>query len=170
MQTPRLDETRSLPPVPLTEPASYTGQISQTLTLIHARGARSITIGHGMTPQALSAARTFEHVWTTAGGDVLDVVAWPEEAASWLQQAGRFASGEPDLWVMTGAAPGWAQMTRRLLWSTPWQPRRTLVLGDHLAHAAATLVGIHNVEGLAGTTATGTWAIRDGHLTFGEPS
>jgi hypothetical protein len=38
-------------------------------------------------------------------------------------------------------------MTRRLLWSTPWQPRRTLALGDHLAHAAATLVGIHNVEG-----------------------
>jgi hypothetical protein len=133
MQTPRLDDIRSLPSIPLTEPASYTGQISQTLAF-------------------------------------LDVVAWPEEAASWLRPAGRFASGEPDLWVMTGAAPGWAQMTRRLLWSTPWQPRRTLALGDHLARAAGTLVGIHNVEGLTGTTATGTWAIRDGHLTFGETS
>jgi hypothetical protein len=170
MQTPKLDETRSRPSSVLTEPASYAGQVSVLLTLIHARGARSITIGHGKTLQASSAARTLEHAWIMAGGDVLDVVAWPEQAASWLRQAGRFASGPPDLWVMAGAAFGWAQMTRRLLWSTPWQPQRTLVFGEHLAHAAAALVGIHNVEGLAGTTAAGTWTVHDEQLTIGEPA
>lgn len=170
MQTPKLDEARNQPSAVASEPASYTGQVPALLALIHARGARSITIGHGKTLPASSAARTLEHAWITAGGDVLDVVAWPEQAASWLRQADRFAAGSPDLWVMAGAAFGWAQMTRRLLWSTPWQPQRTLVFGEHLAHAATALVGTHNVEGLAGTTAAGTWIVHDEQLTLSEPA
>lgn len=59
------------------------------------------------------------------GGEVLAVVNWPEEAASWLRPATRFTELNPDVWVVAGALLGWAQMSRRLRHSTSWDPRRT---------------------------------------------
>ena len=59
----------------------------------------------------------FARRWQATGGAIVCAVTWPESAASWLRQATRFAAGGPDLWVMAGPATGWAQMTRRLLWS-----------------------------------------------------
>jgi hypothetical protein len=96
---------------------------------------------------------------------VLDVVTWPEEAASWLRQATRFAAADPDLWVMAGAPPGWAQMTRRLLWSTPWQPGRTIAFAALGTQRAIELVGAHNLEALAGATSDGgTWTVCNGSI------
>ena len=96
---------------------------------------------------------------------MLTVVTWPEEAASWLRQATRFAAADPDLWIMAGAPRGWAQMTRRLLWSTPWQPGRTLAFAALGTWRAIGLVGAHNLQGLAGATADGgTWTVCNGSI------
>lgn len=80
------------------------------------------------------------------------------------------AAGGPDLWVMTGPMRGWAQMTRRLLWSTSWQPERTIAFASVGAEHAIGLVGAGNLPGLAGATADGgTWTVRDGQLISFPP-
>ena len=102
---------------------------------------------------------------------MLDVVTWPEQAASWLRQATRFAAADPDLWVMAGAPVGWAQMTRRLLWSTSWEPGRTIAFAALGTSHAIGLVGAGNLPGLAGATADGgTWTVRDGQLHSAAPA
>jgi hypothetical protein len=56
-------------------------------------------------------------------------------------------------------------MTRRLLWSTPWQPGRTLAFAPLGTQRAIWLVGAHNLEGLAGATADGgTWTVCNGNI------
>lgn len=65
---------------------------------------------------------------------------------------------------------GWAQMTRRLLWSTSWQPERTIAFASVGAEHAIGLVGAGNLPGLAGATADGgTWTVRDGQLISFPP-
>ncbi|MGW5332610.1 hypothetical protein [Streptomyces bauhiniae] len=156
----------------LKRPASHGADLTATdaevaalLRLARARRARNIAIGSGRTPGALETARLIGSAWESAGGTTLAVVTWPETGASWLRPASRFADAGPDLWVMTGSATGWAQMTRRLLWSTPWSPERTLAtaaIGDPRTLA---LVGLVNLNGLAGATAHGTaWRVEDDAL------
>jgi len=129
------------------------------------RGARRVAIGHGRSAPTARVVAAFTRRWEASGGTVLDVVTWPEEAASWLRQATRFAAADPDLWVMAGAPLGWAQMTRRLLWSTPWQPERTLAFAVLGTKRAIELVGAYNLQGLAGATSDGgTWTVRDGSI------
>ena len=89
----------------------------------------SITIGGGRTPSARAGAEAMARRWQTMGGHVLDVVDWPEDAASWLRQARRFTRETPDAWVVTGPAAGWERMSRRLRLSTDWDPARTFVAG-----------------------------------------
>lgn len=129
------------------------------------RGARSIVIGRGRSAAVATAVTEFARRWEAGGGTVLTVVTWPEEAASWLRQAARLAAADPDLWVMAGSPRGWAQVTRRLLWSTAWQPGRTLAFAALGTQRAIGLVGPHNLPGLAGATADGgTWTVCDGSL------
>ena len=40
--------------------------------------------------------------------------------------AGTRSAADPGLWIMAGPPRGWAQVTRRLLWSTPWSPAAPL--------------------------------------------
>jgi hypothetical protein len=129
------------------------------------RGAQSVAIGRGRSAAAAAAVTEFARRWEAGGGTVLTVVTWPEEAASWLRQAVRLTAADPDLWVMAGTPRGWAQMTRRLLWSTPWQPGRTLAFAALGTQRAIGLVGAHNLHGLAGATADGgTWTVCNGNL------
>ncbi|MGW4792100.1 hypothetical protein ACWEPC_06760 [Nonomuraea sp. NPDC004297] len=131
-------------------------EVAALVSMARDRRARSVVIGSGRTPGALATARLIAAAWERAGGDVLDTITWPETGASWLRFATRFAAADPDLWVMTGPATGWAQMTRRLLWSTAWRPARTLataVVGDPRTLA---LVGPARLYGLAGASADGT--------------
>lgn len=140
-------------------------ELSRMIELALRRGARSVAIGRGRSADAVATAAAFASRWEATGGTVLPVVTWPEEAASWLRQATRFAAADPDLWVMAGTARGWAQMTRRLLWSTSWQPGRTLAFAALGAPGAIELVGPHNLQGLAGATADGgTWTICNGSI------
>jgi hypothetical protein len=105
-------------------------ELNHMSELARRRDARTIAIGRGRSALAAAAVAALARRWEGEGRIVLDIVSWPEEAASWLRQATRFAAADPDLWVMAGPAGGWAQMTRRLLWSTPWQPGRTIALAD----------------------------------------
>jgi hypothetical protein len=140
-------------------------ELDRMLQLTLQKNARSVVIGHGRSPVTARAVREFARRWEAAGRTLLCAVTWPEEAASWLRQATRFADANPDLWVMAGPQGGWAQMTRRLLWSTSWEPERTIAFAGIGTGQAIGLVGAINVPGLTGATADGgTWAVRDGHL------
>jgi hypothetical protein len=140
-------------------------ELSRMTELALRRGAGSVAIGRGRSALAAAAVTAFASRWEASGAAVLTVVTWPEEAASWLRQADRFAAADPDLWIMAGTPRGWAQMTRRLLWSTPWQPGRTLAFAALGTPRAIGLVGAHNLHGLAGATADGgTWIIGNGSI------
>ncbi|MFF7887837.1 hypothetical protein ACH40F_41185 [Streptomyces sp. NPDC020794] len=156
----------------LKRPASYDADLTATdaevaaiVQLARDRRAHTIVIGSGRTPHARETSRLIESAWDRAGGTTLGTITWPETGASWLRHASRFAAANPDLWVMAGPATGWAQMTRRLLWSTPWRPERTLAtaaIGDPRTLA---LVSLINLNGLAGATAHGTiWLVEDDSL------
>jgi hypothetical protein len=135
------------------------------LQLAMDRSAGTVAIGRGRSAAATRAASGFARRWEASTRAVLCVVTWPGNAASWLRQAVRFAAANPDMWVMSDPSGGWAQMTRRLLWATPWQPERTIAGADIGTSQAIGLVGAANVSGLAGATADGgTWEVRDGKL------
>jgi hypothetical protein len=145
-------------------------ELNRMAELARRRDAGTIAIGRGRAARSATAAAAFARRWEAEGRIVLDIVTWPEEAASWLRQATRFAAADPDLWVMAGPAGGWAQVTRRLLWSTPWQPGRTIAFAALGTPPAIGLVGAHNLPGLTGATADGrTWAVRDGRLQAPGP-
>ncbi len=140
-------------------------ELSRMTELALSRGARSVAIGSGNSPAAARTAAAFARRFEAAGGAITCTVTWPESAASWLRQATRFAAADPDLWVMAGPATGWAQMTRRLLWSTPWRPERTIAFAAIGTRPVISLVGAHNLPGLAGATAAGaTWHLSHGIL------
>ena len=151
--------------------AATEAELNRMTELALRRGARTIAIGSGRSAAATADAAAFARRWETRTGIVLDVVTWPEQAASWLRQATRFAAADPDLWVMAGAPVGWAQMTRRLLWSTSWEPGRTITFAALGTSHAIGLVGAGNLPGLAGATADGgTWTVRDGQLHSAAPA
>ncbi|MFW5417919.1 ABC transporter substrate-binding protein [Nocardiopsis sp. CNT-189] len=147
-------------------PAPATGAELAALVGLAARtGARSVVLGSGRDQAARESAARFARAWEEAGGAVLDTVSWPEEAASWLRQARRLTCPEPDLWVLGGAAAGLAQMIRRLAWSTPWTPRRTLALGA-AAVRAGRLAGADLAEGMRGAHPDGAlWRITGGGVS-----
>lgn len=139
--------------------------------LTHRLGARTVVVGHGRDDASCASAARFARHWEGDDRVVLEQVSWPEEAASWLRQARRLVDPEPDLWILGGAAAGLAQMTRRLAWSTPWEPRRTLALGSNSVHEAMRLAGAGVLEGLRGAHPDGTlWCARGGHLEPMHPA
>jgi hypothetical protein len=149
----------------MAEAEATSAELSRMTELALSRGARTIAIGRGKSPAAARAAADFSSRWEATGGSIIRAVTWPESAASWLRQATRFAAADPDLWVMAGPAVGWAQMTRRLLWSTPWRPERTIAFAVIGAGHVIGLVGAHNLPGLTGATAEGgSWLVSDGLL------
>jgi hypothetical protein len=56
-------------------------------------------------------------------------------------------------------------MTRRLLWSTPWRPERTIGFAAIGTGHVTGLVGAHYLSGLTGATADGSiWQVSHGTL------
>ena len=110
-------------------------ELDRVVELALRRDASTVTIGHGRSAAATAAASAFAHRWEAQGRIVLDVVTWPEEAASWLRR------------------------------STSWEPGRTIAFAALGTERAVGLVGADNLPGLTGATAWGgTWAVRDGQL------
>ncbi|MEU9235187.1 hypothetical protein [Streptomyces subrutilus] len=131
------------PPVPHTR-----AELDALLTLLTRAGSRTVVIGHSRDSASRAAASAFATTWRSQGGEVLDTVDWPEQAASWLRPARRLTAHTPDAWVIAAAPLGWAQMSRRLLRSTSWTPYRTC--------AFASLAPLpSNPDGLRGATPEG---------------
>lgn len=103
------------PPAPHTE-----AELADLLRRL--AGRRTLAIGHGRDRASTAAAHALAAAWP---GEVVAVVSWPEQAASWLRPARRLTEHAPDAWVVAGSAPGWAGMRERLLRSTDWEPERT---------------------------------------------
>jgi len=57
-------------------------ELNRVAELALRRDARTVTIGHGRSAAAAEAAAAFARRWEDQGRIVLDVVTWPEEAAS----------------------------------------------------------------------------------------
>jgi hypothetical protein len=153
----------------LSEPPTHAELVTlmRLLTQRRPRGGM-ITIGSSRDTISRHTAETVAHAWAERDGDVLDIVDWPEEAASWLRQARRFTTPAPDAWVVTGRVAGWLGMGRRLAHSTDWDPARTFATAS-LADAALTETG-GLFDGLCGAASDGgTWTIRDSLLVSHPP-
>jgi len=98
-QTPRLP-TWAAPDRDAIEATS--AELDRMTELAVRRGACLAAIGRGRCAAAARTAEEFARRWEAAGRVVLDVVTWPEDAASWLRQATRLANADPDVWIMTG--------------------------------------------------------------------
>ncbi|MFD8686716.1 hypothetical protein [Streptomyces sp. NPDC059651] len=131
---------------------------------------RDVAVGHGRAGVHRDAAEAFVRAWEATGRDVTAVVDWPEDAASWLRPAQRFTAGAPDAWVVAGAPLGWAQMSRRLVFSTDWAAERTYAFASLDCPQLAELAGPRVLDGLHGVTARGgTWWIDDGRSVHRPP-
>ncbi|MGW1771286.1 hypothetical protein [Streptomyces sp. NPDC002104] len=139
------------PPAPHTE-----AELAALVTLVTRSGAKTVVIGHSRDSASADAASAFARAWRSSGGEVLDTVTWPEQAASWLRPAHRLTAPTPDAWVIAAAPLGWAQMTRRLLHSTNWTPSRTFTFPSPatLADTPATFA-VPTPEGASWRTARG---------------
>ncbi|ASW57373.1 hypothetical protein CIK06_02480 [Plantactinospora sp. KBS50] len=132
----------------------------------------NVVVGSGRTPAGRDRAAAITAVWSATGGQVTDVVSWPEEAASWLRHARRFTASTPDVWIVAGPLPGWAGMCRRLYDSTDWNPARTFGFADLADVRLGVAAGWKRVAGMRGALADGgTWtASFSGLITRGPSS
>lgn len=149
------------PPTRL-EPAlvrNYTAaELDAIVALLAQARARAITIGHGRELACQEAAAAFVDAWSACGGQIVTIVDWPEQAASWLRTARRFTAEAPDAWVVAAPALGWAQMARRLRASTGWEPERTFGFAALGTPEAVRLAGRGVLDGMRGASADGgTW-------------
>ncbi|WP_366592269.1 hypothetical protein [Bacillus subtilis] len=148
-------------------------EIDALMTMLMTEKApiETITIGHGRDNVSKEIASTFADLWEIrggiggTGGCVLDIVDWPEEAASWLRPAKRFANGSSDAWIVTGSLLGWIQMSRRLHKETNWKPEKTFGFSS-LADFRMVKYGWETTfEGMKGVLANGgSWKITRGEL------
>ncbi|GGX26885.1 ABC transporter substrate-binding protein [Streptomyces noursei] len=168
-------------PSPKVRPPAVTGgrtaphteaELSTLLDLLTGGRARvrTVAVGHARDPAARAAAEAFATAWQDMAGDVVAVVDWPEEAASWLRAARRLTAGAPDAWVLSGAPLGVAQLLRRLRHSTDWDPARTYCFAGLGTPEVVRLAGAETVDGLRGAAADGgKWEMRRGWLTHFAP-
>lgn len=144
-------------PPPHTNP-----ELEAIMCLLTERRSRisAISVGHARDDSSRSAANAIIRAWADHGGDVLGVVDWPEDAASWLRQATRLVAGAPDAWVVAGYPLGWAQMGCRLRHSTDWDPERTIAFSSLADVRLIELAGPDVFKGLRGALPDGgTWRI-----------
>lgn len=132
---------------------------------------RSVAVGHGRDPRSRAAAQAFTAAWQALGMDVLTVVDWPEQAASWLRPARRLTAQTPDAWALAGAPAGVAQLARRLRRSTDWDPAHTVGFASLGTPRLVALAGADTVHGLRGASPDGgTWDLRRGWTTHYAPA
>lgn len=153
--SPRLCDAYLASVSPLPDFVVRPGEVADLVRMGRHLGAVSVAIGSGRDRRSRTAAEQFAESWQAGGGCVVAVVDWPEDAASWLRQATRLTTANPDLWILGGPVVGFAQQIRRLAWSTAWVPRRTLTYSS-LAHPTVVkLAGREAVHGLSGVASDG---------------
>ncbi|MGA1836405.1 hypothetical protein VD659_05670 [Herbiconiux sp. 11R-BC] len=170
--SPRLDDARVAAVAGAhIQPEPHTAEeIDQMVRLALARGAETVTIGHGDDPNSAAAAKAFATAWRNQGGLVFDTIEWSDAAASWMREARNLIRFYPDMYVLGGAPAGLAQMIRRLVWSTNWAAASTIGFGSAATPTMHQLAGIQYLDGLTGATAAGgTWRIQGAELTQIDP-
>ncbi|MCF2527702.1 hypothetical protein [Yinghuangia soli] len=127
-------------------------------------GAADIAVGHSRDAVSAAAAHALVEAWQAGAGRMVSaVVDWPEEAASWLRPARRFAAPGPDAWVVAAAGRGWAQLSRRLRRDTGWEPGRTFGFAAAADPRTVALAGAGTLDGMRGADADGTlWRVEGG--------
>lgn len=144
-------------------PAAHTdAELTSLLSLLTSMRppVRSVAVGHARDGASRAAAQAFVRAWEALDRDVLTVVDWPEEAASWLRPAQRLTAQAPDAWVLAGAPPGVAHLVRRLRRSCGWDPGRTFGFASLAAPHMVEFVGADALDGMRGaSTDGGTWEI-----------
>ncbi|MEU9622450.1 hypothetical protein [Streptomyces sp. NPDC048155] len=164
LRTPVVDN-----PGPVAHTAAELAALIGLLTAPRSR-IRSVAVGHGRDADSRTAAQAFVRAWGSLHRDVLAVVDWPEDAASWLRPARRLTAQAPDAWVLAAAPLGTAQLVRRLRHSTDWDPARTFGFASLSAPRLVELAGADTVHGLRGAFADGgTWDLRRGWTTRYAP-
>lgn len=157
--SPLARETGTAAGIPPPHSGIELATVVQLLAELRPRAA-SIVIGSSRDTPSRNTADAVAQGWAQRGGHVLDVVDWPERAASWLRQARRFTAQGPDAWVVTGQVPGWVQMGRRLVHSTDWDPARTIGTASLATDDLIALGGVGTFDGLRGATGDGgTWEV-----------
>ncbi|WP_190813320.1 type 1 periplasmic-binding domain-containing protein [Saccharopolyspora pogona] len=157
--SPLARETRTEDGIPPPHSEIELETVVQLLAELRPRAA-SIVIGSSRDAPSRDTADAIAQAWVQRGGHMLDVVDWPERAASWLRQARRFAAQDPDAWVVTGQVSGWVQMGRRLVHSTDWNPARTIGTASLATEDLIALGGVGTFDGLRGATRDGgTWEV-----------
>ncbi|MEU8132768.1 hypothetical protein [Streptodolium elevatio] len=128
-----------------------------------------IAVGHSRDPASRNAADALIRAWEGLDRKtVRTVVDWPEQAASWLRPARRFAAGPPDAWVVAAAGRGWAELSRRLRRDTEWAPDRTYGFASLADPRTIAYAGQGTLNGLRGAAADGTtWSV-DGNWLTGQ--
>ncbi|HWD06171.1 MAG TPA: hypothetical protein VG674_27395 [Amycolatopsis sp.] len=96
------------------------------LAVLRRRHAVTVTFGCSRDALSFQDTKRLALDWTALRGVVVDLVTWPDTAASWLRQARRFTAHGPDASVVVSTPPGWAGMTARL-GALPWDADRTIV-------------------------------------------
>ncbi|MFB6776247.1 ABC transporter substrate-binding protein [Streptomyces sp. NPDC056352] len=144
-------------------PAAHTdAELTSLLALLTSMRSpvRSVAVGHARDGASRATAQAFLRAWEALDRDVLTVVDWPEEAASWLRPAQRLTAQAPDAWVLAGAPPGVAHLLRRLRRSLGWDPGRTFGFASLADPRMVEFVGVDALDGLRGASADGgTWEI-----------
>ncbi|MFI9404374.1 hypothetical protein [Nocardia sp. NPDC052316] len=163
--SPRL---RNLMPTGAAPPPHTEAELARLLATVRQglRHGTTVTIGHSRDADSADAADAFAAAWREYG-HVTAVVDWPEDAASWLRQARRLTAGAPDGWVIAASAEGFAQLSRRLVYSTDWTARRTFAFGSLADPRCVALAGVGVLDGLRGATSDGKgWVVR-GEVVLG---
>lgn len=147
-------------------------RITQLINWIHEsdEGIISISVGHGRQESARHEAVQLIETWQLltdwikpSGGIVIQVVDWPEEAASWLRQAKRFAAGNPDVWVVLGSFLSWQQMCKRLAHELNWKPERCFGLFSAMEEPIIETGNYTIMEGMRGLHPDGSrWQVING--------
>lgn len=146
-------------------------ELDRVIGLLRGMGAELVSVGHGRADPSTDTANAFAAAWTLAGGHLAAVVGWPSTAASWLRQATRLTADEPDAWVISDRAQGWAPLAARLAESTGWDPVRTVGFAGLGDERLLELAGTATVEGMHGATATGgIWHVHHGRLIRHMPT
>ncbi|MFD9605617.1 hypothetical protein [Streptomyces sp. NPDC059970] len=167
-RTPKLRNIVADSPAPNAHTEAELAALIGLLTAPRSR-IRSVAVGHGRDAESRTAAQAFIRAWQALHRDVLAVVDWPEDAASWLRPARRLTAQAPDAWVLAGAPLGVAQLARRLRQSTEWHPARTFGFASLGTPRLVELAGADTVHGLRGASADGgTWDMRHGWTTHYE--
>lgn len=174
--SPRLEDTlidsvagaRDEPAVP------SIAEIDTVVRALRNRGVKAVAFGHSRHASACDAANRFEATWTEQGEE-LRIMDWPTKAASWLRPAQRLTGDFADAWVLTGDPASLAQMIRRLVFSTPWSPSRTIGFASLLHPKLPLLSGLGMLDGAVAVSADGRmWRIEGEQplpitLTEGHP-